>query len=405
MTIQRRAVLQAAGLAVIPRARAAQAETIRLGVLTDLAGPYAGLAGNGSIAATRQAVAEFADRGFATEIIFADHGNKPDLASTIARRWFDQDGIDAVVDVPGSAAALAVANVVREKNKVMLASAPGTAELTAAQCSPNTVQWTYDTYMLANSTGAAMVRAGGDSWFFVTTDYAFGTSMEAETSRFVQAAGGKVLGSARFPFPGTTDFSAYLIRAQASGAKVIGVSAGGADLINLVKQAAEFGVVRQGQKLAALVMFISDVHALQLEVAQGLVCSETFYWDLNDRTRAFTTRVKRNFAAQTPTMVHAGCYAATLHYLKTVAAMGAAEAKKSGAATVARMKAMPTEDDCFGPGLIRVDGRALHPVYLFEVKSPQDSRFPWDYYKLLQTTPGEQAFRPLAEGGCPLVHA
>lgn len=408
MAFTRRSVLKAgAALAVVTtsragRARADNPNTIKLGVLTDMAGPYSDLAGPNSIAAVREAAKKFANHGFAVEILSADHQNKPDIAANIARQWVDRDGVDAIVDVPGSSAALAVAGITREKNKVFLASGPATAELTGPQCSPNTVHWTYDTYMLANSTGTAVVKGSGDTWFFVTADYVFGQSMEKETSRFVKTAGGKVLGSVRFPFPGTTDFSSFLVRAQASGAKVVGLAAGGSDLINAVKQASEFGLTQHGTKLAALVMFITDVHSLGLESAQGLLLTETFYWDLNDRTRAFTSRLKSNFGVQPPTMVHAGCYASALHYLKAVKEMGVAAAKASGVEAVNRMKAMPTEDDAFGAGSIRADGRALHPAYLFAVKTPAESRSPWDYYKLLRTTPGEEAFRPLAEGGCVL---
>ncbi|WP_135468011.1 ABC transporter substrate-binding protein [Crenalkalicoccus roseus] len=399
------AALAAATAAGVGRARAQGANTIRLGVLSDLSGVFRDIAGPGSVAATRQAVQDFGERGFRVEVLAADHQNKPDVASSIVRQWIDREGVDAIVDVPTSSVALAVAGVVREKNKVLLASTPGTAELTGGQCSPNTVHWTYDTWMLANSTGAAMVAAGGDTWFFITADYAFGHSMEAEATRFIQSAGGRVLGSVRFPFPGTTDFSAFLLRAQASRAKVIGVGAGGGDLINVTKQAAEFGLTRRGQRLAALVMFISEVHGLGLEAAQGLVLTETFYWDLNDRTRAFTARVKGNFGLEAPTMAQAGCYGAVLHYLKAVGDLGVAAAKASGSETVSRMKAMPCDDDAFGAGTIRPDGRKLHPAYLFEVKSPQESRGPWDYYRLLRTTPGEQAFRPMAEGGCALGRA
>ncbi|MDR3532522.1 MAG: ABC transporter substrate-binding protein [Rhodopila sp.] len=408
MTFTRRSVfkagaaLAAAAVSGAGPARADESNTIKLGVLTDTAGPYSDLAGPSSIASVRQAAKEFADQGFRVEVVSADHQNKADIAANITRQWIDRERVDVIVDVPGSSAALAVAGVAREKNKVFLASGPAAAELTGPQCSPNTVHWTYDIYMLANSTGAAMVRAGGDTWFFITADYVFGQSMEADASRFVQAAGGKVLGSVRFPFPGTTDFSSFLVRAQASQAKVFGLAAGGSDLINAIKQAAEFGLTQRGAKLAALVMFITDVHSLGLEAAQGLVLSETFYWDLNDRTRAFTNRLKGGFGVQAPTMVHAGCYASALHYLKAVKDMGVAAAKASGADAVNRMKAMPTDDDAFGAGTIRSDGRTLHPAYLFEVKAPRESRAPWDYYKLLQTTPGEQAFRPLAEGGCPL---
>jgi branched-chain amino acid transport system substrate-binding protein len=408
MTLNRRAALALGGAAWLaaPRAPRAQlGQTIRLGIITDMSGPFADLAGQNAVAATRQAAQEAmaASPGLRVEVLAADHQNKPDIASNIARQWFDREGVDALVDVPASSAALAAAGLAKEKNKVYLASSPGTAELTGSQCNPNTVQWTYDTWMLANSTGGAMVRDGGDSWFFVTADYAFGHSLEAEASRFIKAAGGQVLGSARYPFPSTTDFSAFLLRAQASRAKVVGLNFGGVDLVTAVKQAAEFGIGRRGQRIACLIMFITEVHALGLNAAQGLVCSETFYWDMNDRTRAFSARLKANFGTPAPTMVHAGCYAATLHYLKAVAAMGVAEAKASGADAVARMKAMPTDDDAFGPGSIRIDGRKLHPAFLLQVKSPQESRGPWDYYRLLQTTAADQAWRPLSEGNCPLV--
>jgi branched-chain amino acid transport system substrate-binding protein len=259
--------------------------------------------------------------------------------------------------------------------------------------------------MLAKSTGGAMVRAGGDSWFFITADYAFGHALERDTGTFIRAAGGRVLGQVRTPFPGTTDFSSFLVQAQASRAKVIGLANAGSDTTNCVKQAAEFGITRRGIKIASLLMFINDVHALGLATAQGLVLTETFYWDLNDATRRFTNKVRSAMAPNMPAMTHAGSYAGALHYLKAVADMGVAAAKADGAAAVARMKAIPTDDDCFGKGTIRADGRKLHPAYLFEVKTPAESRGPWDYYKLLQTTPGEEAFRPLAEGACPLVRS
>ncbi|WP_456316516.1 ABC transporter substrate-binding protein [Teichococcus cervicalis] len=333
----------------------------------------------------------------------ADHQNKADVGATIARQWIDRDGVDVIVDVPNSSVALAVSAIVREKNKAYFNSTGATTDLTGAQCSPNTVHWTYDTYMLAKSTGGAMVKTGGDSWFFITADYAFGHALERDTTGFVQAAGGRVLGSVRHPLQ-STDFSSYLLQAQQSRAKVIGLANAGTDTINSVKQAAEFGVTRRGTKIAVLLMFINDVHSLGLRAAQGLVCTESFYWDLNDRTRAFTNRVKGNLAGNMPAMSHAGCYASVLHYLKAVADMGAAQAKASGAEAVARMKAMPTDDDCFGQGQIRADGRKLHPSYLFEVKTPEESRAPWDYYKLLQTTAADEAWRPLSEGRCSLIN-
>jgi branched-chain amino acid transport system substrate-binding protein len=258
--------------------------------------------------------------------------------------------------------------------------------------------------MLARSTGGAMVKAGGDTWYFLTADYAFGKQLQADTTAMATAQGGKVMGSSPYPFPGTSDFSSFLVQAQSSKAKVLGLCNAGADTVNSIKQAREFGI-NQTMKVAALLMFVTDVHALGLDVAQGLVLTESFYWDLNDRTRAFTNRVRSKTPNNLPNMDHAGCYSATLHYLKTVAEMGAAEAKKDGAATVARMKAMPVDDDCFGKTTIRADGRNLTPAYLFEVKKPSESKGPWDYYKLLATTPGDQAYRPLAEGNCPLVKA
>ncbi|WP_198369658.1 ABC transporter substrate-binding protein [Roseomonas rosulenta] len=389
-------------------ARAQAANTIKIGVLNDQSGLYRDVNGPGSVACVRQAIADLglAARGINVEIVVGDHQNRPDVGVNIARQWIDRDGVDMIIDVPTSSVALAVNTVVREKNKVYINSSGATSDLTGSACSPNTVHWTYDTYMLAKSTGGAMVRAGGDTWFFITADYAFGHALERDTSNFIRAAGGRVLGSVRTPFPGTTDFSSFLVQAQASRAKVIGLANAGGDTINSIKQAAEFGVTRRGVKLAALLMFISDVHSLGLQTAQGLVCTETFYWDLNDRTRAFTARVLPSMPQQLrPGMAQAGCYSGTMHYLKAAMELGVAAAKADGAATVARMKAMPTEDDAFGPGSIRADGRRLCPAYLLEVKAPGESRGPWDYYKLLQTTAADEAFRPLAEGGCTLVRS
>jgi len=405
MPIARRTLLAAASLAAVsPRRASAQAPTLKLGVLNDQSGVYRDISGPTSVACVRQAVQDFGAQGFAVEVLSGDHQNRPDVGSNIARQWIDRDGVDVIIDVPNSAVALAVNGVAREKNKVYLNSTAATADLTGPACSPNTVHWTYDTWMLARSTGGAMVKAGGDSWFFITADYAFGHALERDTGNFVKAQGGKVLGAVRHPL-GNTDFSSFLLQAQASKAKVIGLANAGADTINAVKQVAEFGLTRKGTKVAVLLMFINDVHSLGLQAAQGLVCTETFYWDLNDRTRAFSAKVKPHLAGNMPAMSHAGCYAAALHYLKAASDMGIAAAKADGAAAVARMKAMPTDDDCFGRGSIRADGRKLHPSYLFEVKAPADSKAPWDYYRLLQATAAEDAFRPLAEGGCPLVHA
>ncbi len=393
----------AAALAVAGRARA-QSAPLRIGVLTDFSGSGRDLAGPSSVACTQQAAAEMAAAGVAAEVISAEHQNKPDVGAAIARQWFDRDGVDVIVDVPNSAVALAVASVCREKDRVFLASGPGTVDLTGPQCSPSTVQWTYDTWQLAHSTGNAVVGQGGKSWYFITADYAFGQSLERETSAVVKAAGGTVVGASRVPF-GNADFSSAIVAAQASGAQVVGLCNSGIDLVNTLKQASEFGLGRGPTRLAAMLCFISDVHALGLEAAQGLALTSTFYWDLNPRTRAFAARVQPRIPGLRPTVVQAGCYAATLHYLKAAAALGPAQAKRSGAAAVARMKAMPSDDDAFGPGSIRVDGRALHPSFLFEVKSPKESHDPWDAFRLVATTPADQAFRPLAQGGCPLVPA
>jgi len=408
MLLDRRGLLTGAAAfgasPLLGRSARAQGVTLKIGVLNDQSGVYRDISGPTSVACVRQAVQDAGSHGFHVEVVTADHQNKPDVGSNIARQWIDRDGVDVIVDVPNSAVALAVNGVVREKNKVYLNSTAATADLTGPQCSPNTVHWTYDTWMLARSTGGAMVKAGGDTWFFITADYAFGHALERDTSNFVKAQNGRVVGAVRHPLS-NTDYSSFLVQAQSSRAKVIGLANAGADTINAVKQAAEFGLTRRGTKLAVLLMFINDVHGLGLQAAQGLVCTETFYWDLNDRTRAFTAKVKPHLAGNMPAMSHAGCYAAVLHYLKAAADMGVAAAKGAGTDVVARMKAMHTEDDCFGPGRIREDGRKIHPSYLFEVKGPNESKGPWDYYKLLQTTPAEEAFRPPAEGNCPLVRS
>jgi branched-chain amino acid transport system substrate-binding protein len=405
--MSRRALLgsTAAGVALGARRARAQKPVIKLGVMTDLSGTYANATGINCVKCTRQAVQEFtASRQMDVEVIMADHQNKPDVGASIARQWLDQGGVDVLVDVPTSSVALAVNGVVREKNKLMLASGPATADLTGKQCTPNTLAWTFDNYMLGKSTGPALVKRGGDKWFFVTADYVFGHQLQADTSRFVEQSGGKVLGSRVYPFPDTTDFSAMLVQAQASGANVLGLANSGIDSINCIKQAKEFGLTKS-MKIAALAMWNPDVRAVGLETAQGLVLTETYYWNLNDRTRAFMERIKPKTPDLWPNAIQAGCYGATLHYLKVVADMGVAEAKKDGAATMARMKAMPTDDDCFGPGRIREDGRKLTPAYLFQVKTPEESTSPWDVSKVIATTPADQAFRPLSEGGCPLVHS
>jgi branched-chain amino acid transport system substrate-binding protein len=412
MTLERRSVLSAAGGAAafgaLPwqSAHAQATNTIKIGLLSDMSGPYRDLNGPNSISATRLAMQEMAPRGLNVELVVADHQNRPDVGVNITRQWFDRDGVDMVLNLAASSVALAVSELAREKNKVAIATSTATSDLSGRACNANTIHWVYDTYMLAKSTGAAMVRAGGDSWFFITADYAFGHALERDTAAFVRAAGGRVVGQVRTPFPGTTDFSSFILQAQASRAKVIGLANAGTDTSNCIKQAAEFGITRRGIKLASMLMFITDVHALGLETAQGLVCTASYYWDMNDQTRSLARRVLANSGVDTPvTMAQAGDYSATLHYLKAVAELGAAPAKANGRAVVERMKAMPTQDDAFGRGTIRADGRKLHPAYLFEVKTPAESKHKHDYYKLLQTSAADDAFRSVADGGCSLTRS
>src|SRR5687767_7093371 len=395
-----RTMLLAAAAALIAATASAQGIDVKVGVLNDRSGTYADLSGEGSVVAARMAVEDFgaAEKGINVEIVSADHQNKPDIASNIARQWIDEEGVDVIADVPTSSAALAVHEIVREKDKIFLVSGAAASDLTGEKCSPNTVHWTYDTWALAHGTGKAMVEQGGDSWFFLTADYAFGHALERDTSAVVEESGGKVLGSVRHPFPGQ-DFSSFLLQAQSSGAKVIGLANAGADTTNAIKQAHEFGITQGGQNLAGLLIFITDVHALGLETAQGLVMTEAFYWDLNDQTREWSARFAEQHGGAKPTMVHAGVYASVLHYLKAVEAAGSKEAD----AVMAKMKELPTDDPLFGQGDVRDDGRHVHPMYLFQVKAPADSKGDWDYYKLLATIPAEQAFRPLDQGKCPLV--
>jgi branched-chain amino acid transport system substrate-binding protein len=409
MSISRRTMLTTAAVAAalpLVRSRAQGAPVLKLGVLNDMSGPYMNISGPTSVVCANQALVDFgvSGKGLNVEVINADHQNKPDLAVSIARQWYDRDGVDVILDVPTSSVALAVSGVAKEKNKVFLCSGAATSDLTGKSCSPNMVHWTYDTYMLAKSTGGAMVKAGGDTWYFLTADYAFGKQLQADTTTFIKAAGGKVLGSSAYPFPGTTDFSSFLVQAQSSKAKVLGLANAGADTVNSIKQAREFGL-GETMKTAALLMFLNDVHALGLATAQGLTLTESFYWDLNDRTRAFTNRVRPKTPNNLPNMSQAGVYSSALHYLKTAVAMGPAEAKKDGAATVARMKKIPVEDDCFGKTTIREDGRNLTPAYLFEVKKPSESKGAWDYYKLISSTPGPEAYRPMSEDNCPFIKA
>ena len=392
-------------LALIAAAGFAKADdkVVKIGVLNDQSSLYADATGPGSTLAAQMAVEDsgLAAKGWTISVISGDHQNKPDVGAGLARKWFDEDNIDVIADVPNSGVGLAVNTVVKEKNGVYLNSGAASSDLTGKACTPNTVHWTYDTYMLAHGTGGAVVKAGGDSWFFLTADYAFGKALQRDTTAVVEANGGKVVGSVNVPL-NTPDFSSFLLQAQASKAKVIGLANAGGDTDNAVKQAHEFGVVAGGQKLAALLLFISDVNALGLDVAQGLQFTETFYWDLNDGTRAFSKRFSGRFSSHAePTEIQAGVYASILHYLKTLDTLGGNP--HDGAKVVAKMKEIPTDDPLFGKGVIRADGRVLHDAYLFEVKKPSESKYPWDYYKLIATIPADQAFRPLGEGDCPLV--
>ncbi|HMM51178.1 MAG TPA: ABC transporter substrate-binding protein [Burkholderiaceae bacterium] len=403
MKLKLSSLVAAVALALAGGAAQAQisGNVVKIGVMNDMSGLYADIGGPGSVVAAKLAVEDFQKQfnpKFRIEIVSADHQNKPDVGSTVARQWYDTDGVDAIADVPTSSVALAVSQVTKDKNKAFLATGPGTADLTGKACSPNTVHWLYDTWMLANGTGSAVVKTGGDTWFFLTADYAFGHALERDTEEVVLKNGGKVLGKVRHPLA-TQDFSSFLLQAQASKAKVIGLANAGGDTINAIKQAAEFGIVKGGQSLAGLLVFITDIHGLGLEKAQGLLLTETFYWDLNDQTRAWSKRFAAANKGIYPSMDHAGVYAVILHYLKAVQAANTDD----GAKAIAKMKELQTDDTLFGKGTIRVDGRKIHPAYLFEVKKPAESKGPYDYYKLRATIPAEQAFRPLADGGCPLV--
>ncbi|OQW53045.1 MAG: ABC transporter permease [Proteobacteria bacterium SG_bin9] len=381
----------------------AQDKNIKVGVLTDMSGLYADLGGPGSVIAAQMAIEDsgLTAKGWKIDIVSADHQNKPDVGTNIGRQWIDVDKVDVFVDVLNSGVALATNNLVKEKNVVMINSGAATSVLTDAQCTPNTVHWVYDTYMLANSTGDALVKAGGDSWYFLTADYAFGAALEKDTTAVVSKAGGKILGAVKHPL-NSSDFSSFLLQAQASKAKIIGLANAGGDTTNAIKQAAEFGIVKGGQKLAGLLLFITDVHSLGLNVAQGLNFTETFYWDLNDQTRAFAKKFsERSKNKAQPSMVQAGVYAGLLHYFKVMEAAGSNS--KDGAKIVAAMKDMKTDDALFGKGEIQANGRKIHPAYLFEVKTPAESKGPWDYYKLIGTTPADKAFRPLSESTCALV--
>ncbi len=406
--ITRRSALAAgAAAATVPlrRSRAAGKPVIKIGVLTDLNGPNSNGTGMGSVTATRMAAEDFmaAHPDIDVDIRYADYQSKPDVAQSIARGWFDTDGVDFISNVNNSAAALAIATLVRDKDKAAVFTTPASSDLTGKACGPNHVMWTYDTYALGSCTGKALVAEGGDTWFFIAADYTFGKLLWGDTERAVTSVGGKVLGHVSHPFPDTTDFSTFLLQAQASGAKVIGLANSGENTVNCVKQAAEFGISSHGQKLAALLLTIPDVHGIGLATAQGLLLTEAWYWDMNDKSRAFAKRFAPRVGGRMPNMLQAGDYSAIGHALKAYAALGVDKAKASGKAMIAQMKAMPVEDDIYGKVSIRADGRLMNPMHLFQVKSPAESKYPWDYYKLVRTLSAEDAFRPMADGGCPMV--
>ena len=400
--MKRSAVALAVAGALVAGAAQAQVSdnVIKIGVLTDMSSLYTDLAGAGSVLAARMAVEDsgIEKRGFKIEYVSADHQNKPDVGSSVARQWYDVDKVDVIVDVPNSGVALAVNQITRDKAKAFIVSGAATSDLTGKACSPNTIHWTYDTWMLANGTGNAIVKTGGNSWFFLTADYAFGHALERDTEQVVLKSGGKVLGKVRHPL-NSHDFSSFLLQAQSSKAKIIGLANAGGDTTNAIKQAAEFGIVKGGQNLAGLLVFLTDVHGLGLNNAQGLIFTETFYWDYNEQTRAFGKRFAQNNRGIHPTMIHAGVYAGVLHYLKAVEALKSDD----GGKVIAKMKETPTDDPLFGKGRIRADGRKLHDAYLVEVKKPAESKYPWDYYKIRATIPANEAFRPEKEGGCNLV--
>ena len=391
-----------AALIVLFIGGAAQAQTnVKIGVLSDMSSLYSDIGGPGSVTAAKLAIEDFTanNKDIKVDLISADHQNKADLGSSIANQWYDVEKVDLIVDVPNSAVALAVSEITRQKNKVFIVSGAAASDLTGPKCNANTVHWTYDTWMLANGTGKALVKTGGDTWFFLTADYAFGHALERDTAAAVEANGGKVLGKVRHPL-NTNDFSSFLLQAQSSNAKVIGLANAGGDTINSIKQGAEFGIVKGGQKFAGLLVFASDVVALGLPTAQGLTLTETWYWDANENNRAWTKRWQQERPGKFPTMVQAGVYSGVTHYLKAAAALKSAA---DGKAVVAKMKETATEDRLFGKGTIRPDGRKIHDAYLFEVKTPAESKHPGDIYNLRATIPAAEAFRPLKEDSCPLV--
>jgi branched-chain amino acid transport system substrate-binding protein len=375
--------------------------TVKIGVLSDFSGPFSDQAGHGSYVAAQMAAEDFAkeSKGLKAEIIFADHQNKPDVGASIARRWVDQDNVAAIVDLPNSGVALAVNTIMKEKNRTMLASGSATSDLTGKFCQPTTVQWALDTWALGNAMGRAITERGGKSWFFVSFDYALGKALQRDTTEAVEKQGGKVLGAVSHPL-GTADFSSYLLQAQASGADVIALGDTGADAINAVKQIAEFNILGNTKKLAALFMQIVDIDSLGLKAAQGMLLSEAFYWDLNDSTRAWSKRFASRMDGRMPTINHAATYSATLAYLRAVQAAQTIAGDK----VVAQMESGEIDDPLFGKVVVRKDGRAIHTMFVFEVKTPQESKGRYDYYKLVRTIPAEEAFRPIGKGDCPMVH-
>ena len=396
-------LISLAALAAALACGSAQAQqlNVKIGVMSDMSSLYADIGGPGSVAAAKLAVSDFQKDhpNVKVEIVSADHQNKPDVGTGVVNKWFDTEGVDMVIDVPNSGVALATSQVASQKNKLFIVSGAAASDLTGPKCNANTIHWTYDTWMLANGTGKAMVKTGGDTWFFLTADYAFGHALERDTSEVVEKNGGKVLGKVRHPL-NTNDFSSFLLQAQTSKAKVIGLANAGGDTINSIKAASEFGIVSGGQKLVGLLVFSSDVAALGLQTAQGLSLTETWYWDANDTNRAWTKRWQAERPGKFPTMIHAGVYAGILHYLKARVALGG---NPDGKTVAAKMKEIPTDDPLFGKGTIRADGRKIHDAYLFEVKKPSESKYPGDFYHLRATIPAAEAFRPLKEGNCPLV--
>ena len=401
----KRKLLSIAAAAACAFGGAAQAQIsdgiVKIGVMNDMSGLYSDITGPGSLSAARMAVEDYVKATgskLKIEVVGADHQNKPDVGSNVARQWFDTDKVDMIADVPTSSVGLAVAKIASDKGKLHVNSGSATSDLSGKACNANTIHWAYDTWMLANGTGKAIVKSGGDTWFFLTADYAFGHALERDTEAVVLKNGGKVVGKVRTPFP-TQDFSSFLLQAQASKAKIIGLANAGGDTTNSIKQAAEFGITRGGQNLAGMLVFLPDIHSLGLNVAQGLMLTETFYWDLNDQTRAWTRRFAAANGGKHPSMVQAGVYSSVIHYLKAV------EAAKTddGSKVAAKMKELPTDDVLFGKGSVRPDGRKIHPAYLFQVKKPSESKGPYDYYKLVATIPANEAFRPLSESECPLV--